>query len=175
MRIRPATIADIERCERLDGSYTTSYVWHMDQTVTPDSIALAFRRMRLPRSMEIAYPRSVQDLYENWQRDECFLVADELTTILGYLDLTVSRWQWAGFVEHLVVDRPHRRQGVATRLLRAAGQWARGSGLGRITLALQIKNDPATCLCSSLGYTFCGLIDHYFNNGDLGLLYSRGL
>lgn len=175
MRIRPATIADIERCERLDGSYITNYVWQIDETVSGETIDVHLQRMRLPRQVEVAYPRVPQNLYEDWQRNECFLIAGELAAILGYLDITVSRWQWAGHIEHLVVDRDHRRQGIATRLLEAAERWAKGSGLTRLTVAMQTKNDPAFCLFSKLGYSFQGVIDHYYNNGDVAILYSLNL
>ena len=175
MRIRPATIADIDRCARLDGSYTTSSVWHMEEDNAANLVSASFRRLRLPRRLEIPYPRSVDDLQAHWKRSECFLIADEFITILGYLDLTVNHWQWAGFVEHLIVDCPYRRRGVARRLLQAAAHWGRGSGLTRITAPLQTKNDPAIRLLTSLGYAFSGFIEHYYNNGDVALFYSLNL
>lgn len=175
MRIRPATIADIERCERLDGSFSTGYVWQIDEAASGNTIDIRLQRMRLPRQVEIAYPGVPQNLYQDWQRNECFLVAGELATILGYLDITVSHWQWAGQIQHLVVDRNYRRQGIALRLLEAAEHWAKGSGLARLTVAMQTKNDPAFCLFSKLGYSFRGLIDHYYNNGDAAIFYALDL
>ena len=175
MRIRPATIADIDRCVRLDGAYGTSYVWHMEEGGAEDMLSASFRRLRLPRRMEIPYPRQMDDLQAHWKRGECFLIADEFITILGFLDLTVSHWQWSGLVENLLVDKPYRRRGVARRLLQAGEQWARGSGLARIMIPLQTKNDPAIRLVSSLGYAFSGFIDHYYNNGDVALLYTLTL
>lgn len=175
MRIRPANIADIDRCELLDGAYVTNYVWQMDEVVAGDVISMQLKRMRLPRQAEISYPREPKHLYEDWQRSECFLVASELATILGYLDITVSRWQWAGHIEHLIVDRDHRRQGIATRLLEAAEHWARGSGLTRLTVGIQTKNDPAFCLFTKLGYSFRGLVDHHYTNGDAAMFYSLDL
>jgi hypothetical protein len=101
MRIRPATIADIDRCIRLDAGSKTEHVWQLDENIGAERIDISLRRIRLPRAMELPYPRSVADLQEDWQRKECFVVADEFTTLLGYLDLTVARWQWAGSIEHL--------------------------------------------------------------------------
>lgn len=172
MNIRPANVVDIDYCERLDGSYTTDYVWQMDETISKDSRTVTFRRVRTPRRMAVDYPRKVEDLEEDWQRQECFLVACEFGRVLAYLDMVVRRWRWQGWIEHLVVDPACRREGVAIRLLKAAERWARGSELGAICVFVQSKNDPAISLFSKCGYTFQGFIDHYYNNNDAGILYS---
>jgi GNAT superfamily N-acetyltransferase len=175
MDIRPGNIADVDRCERLDTSYATDYVWQMDETSSLDRITINFRRMRSPRRMEVIYPRGTQDLYADIQHHECFLVASELATIFGYLDMRVSHWQWQGWIEHVIVNKPHRRRGIATRLLQAAERWARQSQLSTITVPLQPKNDPAICFFLARGYAFSGFIDRYFNNGDMALLYALTL
>jgi len=175
MRIRPATIADIDRCIRLDSGSKTEYVWQIDHAANVDRVQINLQRMHLPRSTELPYPRNVADLQADWERKECFLVADEFTTLLGYLDLTVTRWQWAGTIEHLVVDRGQRRKGVATQLLRAAEQWARGSGLRRMAVVVQPKNDPAIRLFTKLGYSFAGLIDRYYGVDASSLIYALDL
>jgi len=175
MNARRATVVDIERCASLEGSYVTDYVWQMDETSTADGISVVFRRVRMPRRMEVAYPRGTEDLKKDLLRNECFLVADEPGMVLGYLDMTVHRWQAQGWIEHLVVQPAHRRRGLATHLLEVARQWARGSNLVAIVTAVQTKNDPAMCLLAKLGYTFSGFVDHYFNNGDIGVLYSLEL
>lgn len=173
--IRRATIADIEQCAKLEGSYLTDHVWQMEETVTAEGISVVFRRVRIPRYMEVAYPRRTDDLKRDLLRNECFLVADEPGLILGYLDMTVQRWQARGWIEHLVVQPSHRRQGIATHLLEAARQWARHNNLVAIVAVVQTKNDPAMRLLTKLGYAFAGFVDHYFNNGDVGLLYSLQL
>jgi len=175
MNIRPATIADIDQCERLDGSYVTDCVWHMDEATTPDSIGVSFRRTRIPRRVTVPYPRKTQDLSEHWQRGECFLVAGELGVVYGYLDMVVHHWQRQGWIEHLVVHRAHRNRGLATRLLQVAEQWARECKLAAIVAAMQPKNDPAIRLFVERGYAFCGFIDGYYDNGDIGLFYSLHL
>ena len=173
MNIRRATVADIERCASLEGSYTTEYVWQMEEAVHADSITVVFRRMRIPRRIEVAYPCGIGDLKKDLLRNECFLVAEEPGMVFGYLDMTVRRWQAQGWIEHLIVQPSYRRQGIATNLLEAARQWARSNGLVSIVAAVQTKNDPAISLLTKLGYTFAGFIDHYFSNGDIGVLYSR--
>ncbi|MGI5916742.1 MAG: GNAT family N-acetyltransferase [Anaerolineae bacterium] len=175
MNIRPATIADIDRCKALDASYETEFVWQMNESVEANSIDIRFERARIPRRTTVRYPRDVDTIYEDWQREECFLVADEMIRILGYLDMVVSHWRWQAWIEHLVVDRPYRRCGIASRLMDAAERWARGSELSGINCVVQSRNDPAICLLTKRGYLFRGFIDHYYTNGDIGLVYTLDL
>ncbi len=176
MIIRPASVGDIERCERLDASYDTSQVWQMEIPTgrvapPPGQMGASFRRTKIPRRMLVPYPRSVDGLLRDCQSNGCFVVADELGVIQGFLDMTVDYWQWQGWIEHLVVDRPYRRRGLASLMLDAVEHWAQGSGLRGIIAVAQTKNDPAISFFSARGYTFCGFIDAYFTNGDVGLLY----
>ena len=103
------------------------------------------------------------------------MVADELGHLLGFVDMTVSHWQWQANIEHLIVDQPYRRRGVAGRLLAVAERWALGSELTAITAAVQGKNDPAISLLTQRGYAFRGYVDKYFTNGDAAVLYSLSL
>ncbi len=175
MEVRPATIADIDPCGRLDGTYSTGYIWHMDESIRADQMVVTFRRVRLPRAVEARDPRCSDDLFEVWQNSRCFLVADELGVILGYLAMGVRRDDWQGWIDHLVVHRSHRQRGIATMLLEQAEDWARTSELRGVTAVVQNKNDPAICLLPRRGYAFRGYIDGYFDSGDLGLVYGLSL
>jgi GNAT superfamily N-acetyltransferase len=175
MNVRPGTIADLDRCQRLDSAYSTEAVWQMEEVATPERVGATFRRTRIPHRLQVSYPLQNKDMRQDWEHSDCFLVADELGTILGYLSLSVSHWQWQGWIEHLIVHRPYRRQGIATQLLHAAEHWARGSELRALIGVMQTKNDPSICLFSKLGYSFSGFIDPYYSNGDIGILYSLKL
>lgn len=175
MNVRPATIADMDRLEQMDASYGTEYVWQMEERAAPGQLCLEFQRVHLPRRTEVTYALDAGSLYADWQRSDCFLVAQEFITPLGYLDMVVNRFRWQGWIEHLVVDRPYRGQGVATQLVAAAEHWARGSRLVSMTAAIQSKNDPAARFFQQRGYTFRGAVDHYFGNGDIALLFALEL
>ena len=175
MRIRPANIGDLERCARIEASFRSEYVWQMEERETPEGRDISFRRVRVPRPVEVHYRPSEEELTADLQRNECFLVADHLGVILGYLDMTVRRGPWLGWIEHLVVHPAYRRQHVATRLLEAAEHWARGSELRAIVIPVQTKNDPALCLLTRRGYSFCGFIDRYYDDSELCLLYALRL
>ncbi|MBN1399800.1 MAG: GNAT family N-acetyltransferase [Anaerolineae bacterium] len=164
---------DADRCRRLSGAYATGHLWQVDESIEQDRIALVLSRIRIPRPLQVPYPGDVGDLLDHWKRRECFLVAEDAGSVAGFLDVTVDHDSWEAWVQHLIVHPPYRRQGVAMMLLEGAEQWTRGSRLRSLTAALQPKNDPAIQLFAKRNYTFRGLIDRYFGNGDVALLYGR--
>ncbi|MFH1085520.1 MAG: GNAT family N-acetyltransferase [Chloroflexota bacterium] len=175
MNVRPALLAELDRCQRLDGAYSTSYVWQMEQTTELERVAVTFRRARVPRTVQVVYPRPLDDLFEDWRQRECFVVAEDAVSVAGFLDMLVDRVRWQGWIKHLLIHRPFRRQGVANLLLEAAERWGRGSELGSINITLQPKNDPAVGLLLKRGYAFRGYMDRYFANNDPGLIYYLDL
>ncbi len=175
MRIRPATMADIEQCERLDASYTTSTVWQMEEDEAADRVTVSFRRARLPRSMVVRYPGDPAELYPDLQREQCFLVAEELGRVYGYIDLVMTGLEGEGWIQHMAVHPSFRRRGIGAHLLDAAEQWAVENGLHRIVACVQTKNDPAVSLLMQRRYRFHGYIDRHYRNGDIGMLYALDL
>ena len=172
MNVRPANPADLDRCERLDGNYGTGHIWQVQTSVAQERIDTTVRRVRKPRAIEVAYPDLSRDLYTDWRRNECLLVANERATIFGYLDMTVQRSDWQGWLLHLIVDRAVRRQGIGTMLLSTGIHWARGSELSAVSVALQSRNDPAIQLFLKQGFSYRGCLDRYFGNGDPALIYT---
>ncbi len=175
MHIRPASLTDLERCQNLDASYVTDTVWRMEERIAEDNASVTFRRVQIPRQMDVPYPCRLDELREDWQRKECFLVADDMGRAVGFLDMVVQRWRWHGSIEHLIVDRGYRGRGIGSRLLLAAGRWARGSQLRSMGIVLQSKNGPALDLFMRRGYRFHGFIDDYYENGDIGMVLTLHL
>ena len=175
MNVNPATLADVEHCALLDASFATQYVWQTEQRISSENVSIGFRRIRIPRLLDVAYPREADQLFDHWQRRECFLSARQGAALVGYLDMTVHRDDWQGWIEHLVVHRPYRRLGIATALLDGAEQWALGSGLDCVSFAVQAKNDPAISLLVARGYRLRGFMDRYFRNGDMALFYTHSI
>jgi ribosomal protein S18 acetylase RimI-like enzyme len=172
MHIRPATLSDTERCQELDASYLTDCVWRMEEQANEEMASVNFQRVHMPRQMLVPYPRRLDTLREDWQRHECFLVAEDLGRVIGFLDMLAHHWRWRAQIEHLVVDRSHRGHGVGSRLLLAAKRWARGSQMQAINVMLPNKNDPAIALFRRHGYQFQGFLDDYYDNGDIGIAFT---
>jgi GNAT superfamily N-acetyltransferase len=173
MQIRRAIVGDADRCRRLDGSYQTDCVWHIVEKIGETRTEVVFERTRLPRTIEAVYPCGMVDLTNECRTSECFLVADEMTQVMGCLDLRVHRWSLTGWVEYCVVDRRFREQGIGAQLIENVEIWAHSARLKRITIPVQTKNDVAISFCLKRGYYYSGYIDRYFSNDDIGLLYSK--
>ncbi len=173
--IRPAELADLDICLALDPSYSTEFVWQMDLQGEDSQRAVTFRTVRLPRSMRVAYPRDRSQLAAGWKRCDGFVVAALSERIIGYLALSDHAAEGAAWINDLVVERTHRRQGVGTALFNAASEWAKSRALRRLLIQVQTKNYPAICFCDKLGLTFCGFNDQYYANQDIAVFFARNL
>lgn len=175
MIVRPATLADLNACLSLDHASETDHVWQMKVHEGESQVDVAFQKVRLPRHMPVAYPRSLEQLVEDWQRDEGFLTAEVDGEVAGYLDLLVYPWQQVGWVANMAVDRVHRRKGIGTALMRHARQWAREQGLRSLQAEATTKNYPALSFYRKVGFQFCGFNDRYYQNQDIALFFVLNL
>jgi ribosomal protein S18 acetylase RimI-like enzyme len=189
MLLRSAERTDIEACLALDADSQTDHVWQMDEREENGGRAIRFQTVRLPRVMHVSYPRRRDDLLAAWEGGATVLVtadrrADEAVVepedepdaapprLLAYCQLDACSWQGAGWISQLIVDRPHRRRGIATAMIRASKLWARKEGLQRLLVAVQTKNYPAIRFYEKSGFKFCGFSDRYYENRDIALFFS---
>ena len=175
MPIRRAEREDLAACARLDPSYVTERVWQIDERRRGEDTSLAFRQVRLPRPLRAEYPRAVDHLASDWERRECFLVAEGADgDILGFLDLIVPYDATTGWIKHLIVAEQARRQGLGTALLRGAIAWCEYHHLARIMAECQSKNYPAIAFYQKNGLEFCGFNDLYYGR-DIALFFAARL
>jgi GNAT superfamily N-acetyltransferase len=179
--LRSANLGDLGPCLDLDADSQTDHVWQMDEREINRGRVVRFQTVRLPRVMHVSYPRQRDDLLAAWEGESTVLVTadrrvDEETAepppILAYCQLDACAWQGAGWISHLIVDRPHRRQGIATAMLQASVLWARKERLSRLLIGVQTKNYPAICFCEKNRFAFCGFNDRYYRNRDIALYFS---
>jgi len=179
--LRSAVLADLGACLELDADSQTDHVWQMDEREENGGRVVRFQTVRLPRVMHVSYPRQRDDLLAAWEGKATVLVTadrreDEETAepphILAYCQLDACAWQDAGWISHLIIDRPHRRKGIATAMLQASVLWARKEGLSRLLMSVQTKNYPAICFCEKNGFAFCGFNDRYYQNRDIALFFA---
>ena len=176
MHVRPAERKDLGVCGTLDHSYTTDRVWQMDERLDTDTLMVTFRAVRLPRETRVEYPLQGASMLLGWQRRDGFLVAEEDDgRICGYVTLTAHTEHSIAWASDLIVDRPLRRSGIGTALLRAAAQWGRDRYLTRLLVEVQTKNYAAIRFCQSRGLTFCGYNDHYWPSQDIALYFGQSL
>lgn len=175
MLIRPAEPKDLATCGRLDHSCTTDRVWQMDSRKSNGAWRVMFRAVRLPREIQVNYPRQGEDLLAGWRRRDGFIVAEVDDYVCGYAALAVQPEHGMVWVADLVVDRSRRRRGIGTALLRAAAQWGRKQNMIRMTLEVQTKNYPAIQFCHACGLTFSGYNDHYWTSEDIAVFFTGRL
>ena len=173
--IRPAVSSDIPRLMGLDHSYSTDHVWQMALQTAAPTIEVAFREVRLPRPMRVAYPRRVERLADEWTERSVVFVGDADDRTAGYLSLAPAPAPEAMWITDLVVDPAFRRQGLARRLLSEAIGWARARAQTRVFFEMQSKNHPAIQLAQKMGFVFSGYSDFFYPNEDISLFFSFDL
>jgi ribosomal protein S18 acetylase RimI-like enzyme len=92
--------------------------------------------------------------------------------VIGFLDAWPQPWQNLLWISNLVVNQAYRRQGVGSRLIKAARRWATEHDLRQVTLEVQTKNHPAIAFAQKHGFQFCGYNERYYPNGDIALFFS---
>jgi ribosomal protein S18 acetylase RimI-like enzyme len=175
MIVRPATLADLNACLLVDHSSVTDHVWQMQVRDAEAQVGVTFHTVRLPRRMRVEYPRDLEQLVDDWEREEAFFVAEADNEVRGYVDLLAVPWQQMGWVANLAVEPAYRRRGIATTLLRHGRQWARQEGLKLLQVEATTKNYPALRFYQRLGFEFCGFNDHYYSNQDIAVFFVQGL
>lgn len=175
MEIRLARANDIAACVALDHSYESEYVWQVQTHVEVDRVESVFQRSRLPRPVTVSPAPEGHCLREDWERQECFLVADHLGLVLGYLDLIVQKRQRAAWINYLAVEREYRRHGIGSALMKASRMWAGQHSMRVIFAEIQPKNDPGFQLCQQSGFHFCGYNEQLSLNEDIALLFAARL
>jgi ribosomal protein S18 acetylase RimI-like enzyme len=100
----------------------------------------------------------------------CALVALRESKIVGYVEMAPTFFQ-RGFVSLLGVRLEHRRQGVATALMKAMEARCQGEKLFTST---NISNQPMQALLGKLEYRLCGVIEE-LDEGDPELIFVKRL
>ena len=174
LRIRSANEEDYERLLELEHGFSTEYVWQMELSQNP-RMGAQFKETRLPRPMQVSYPRSPGRLQAEWKQRAALLLGESDNKIVGYTSLSSGLAPGAIWLTDLVVDVPYRRKGVGTRLIATAQKWARDHGHVRLVLEMQSKNYPAIKLAQKLAFEFSGYNDKYYENQDIALFFAKRL
>ncbi len=175
IEIRPATSDDITTLMALEHNYASDYVWQMEIQRDEHKIGVIFREAKLPRSVQVIYPRNPNLLADEWTKRDGILIASTDEEIVGYSCLMQNMAPKTTWVTDLAVVRRLRRQGIGTALVLASQEWALKKQSRRAILEMQPKNYPAISLAQKLGFELCGYNDHYYTNNDIALFFSKWL
>lgn len=171
--IRPAASSDLPSLMAINHSNSSDYVWQLDLRNEANEVTASFREIRLPRSVDVAYPRDPSTLGDEWTKRDVVLAAIQGEIPIGYIcALHASAVAW---ITDLAVAEGVRRRGAASALLTAVQAWALERGVRRIILEMQSKNHPCIRLAQKFGYEFCGYNDQYYSTQDVALFFGRAL
>lgn len=175
--IRDGLESDFSMCLALDHHYETDYVWQMSVMEDRDNRQIIFSSQHLPRTLETVCPSSKDRLTFALNDHQCFLVAAarDHHEILGYLTMRSDSGHRLANIQDLVISRPYRRKGIATKLVVIAHQWAKERALIHLVIETQTQNFPSIQFCQHLGFTFAGYNDQYFLNQDIALFFSQSV
>ena len=171
--IRPGNPNDVPRLMTLDHSCLSDYVWQLELRREAGQTTASLREVRLPRSVEVKYPRTPASLKEEWVRRDAVFVAVDDGMPIGYICVTAEHTSAVAWVTDLVVSAKERRKGVASALLMAAQEWAVERSIRRLILEMQSKNQAYIRLAQKFGYEFCGYNDQYYLTQDVTLFFGR--
>ena len=176
MEIEPAELPDLNLCYQMSKSYHTDYVWQMQSSETEHTVKIYFDIVRLPRAMQVEYPRSSDELLEHWNQKQCFFVARTITgEFIGFVDAIAHPWENMVWIFNLAINQRYRRQGVGAALLKTVTKWANANNHTRLMLEMQTKNYPAIRFAQKYSFQYCGYNERYYANGDIALFFSRNL
>ena len=175
IEIRPAISDDIPALMALEHNYASDYVWQMEIQRDEHKIGIVFREAKLPRSVQVMYPRNPQLLADEWTGRDVILIASTDGEIVGYSCLMQNMAPKTTWITDLVVVRRLRRQGIGSALVLASQEWALQKKSHKAILEMQPKNFPAISLAQKLGFKLCGYNDHYYANHDVALFFSKWL
>jgi len=173
--IRAGTVNDVPRLIVLDHSSLSDYVWQLELRREVGQASANFREVRLPRSIEVKYPRSPASLSEVWTSRDLVLVALQDGNPIGYLCAMQQPATDVGWVTDIVVASHQRRKGAGSALLTATQAWALERGVHRLMLEMQSKNQACIRLAQKFGYDFCGYNDQYYPTQDVALFFGRAI
>jgi ribosomal protein S18 acetylase RimI-like enzyme len=173
--IRPASASDLPRLMSIDHASSSDYVWQLELRREPNQVTAAFREVRLPRTVDVKYPRDPLALADEWLKRDVVLVAMQGGLPVGYACLVEEHTSAIAWVTDLVVAPEWRRRRVGSELLEAGQAWALERGVRRLVLEMISKNQGGIRLAHKFGYEFCGYNDQYYPNQDVALFFGRAL
>lgn len=173
IQILNASQADLEQMAALDHHTSSSYAYKLEFTRDSLSWNYVIQRIRLPRTVNITYPRTDEALFSSWSQASVVYVgwiADQITAYATFESKTLPR---TARVTNLVVASDVRRKGIGTNMLTAGEIWAANNHLERVLIEIPMRNDPAINLACKAGYEMCGYMDQYFPNSDPALFFEK--
>ena len=175
LQIRHAKQDDLEKMISFDHHSEGAFAYKLEVTRDKHSQTSTFQRVKLPRTVSIAYPKDEEKLLKSWAKSETILVGCLMDEPVAYVSLEGSSLPKTARICDLAVEKSLRHKEIGTNMLAASEAWARERKLGRLLIEIQMRNDPAISLVKKSGFELCGYLDRFFPNGDTALFFEKRL
>ncbi|WP_144509773.1 N-acetyltransferase [Bacillus sp. FJAT-22090] len=118
------------------------------------------------RLHENAFPNTYFSATEILKRlgedNQLFITVDTESVIKGYVYVEADPAHKEGAIEYIAVSDDHRKQGIGTKLLRAAlAHLSRYKSIKEITISVNIDNEKAIKLYNAAGFVVMHELIHY--------------
>jgi GNAT superfamily N-acetyltransferase len=173
MLVRNVRDDDWEACLQIVPSYETDAAWQMDEHQESGEWHVAFREIRLPRTLRIQPVPPDESTLKDWTKRDQFWVAVEHREIIGYLGLDVDQARYQARITELLVNSEYRRRGVATAMLARAMEWCQRQHIYQLVLVCPLRAHPAICFALKHHFTFCGYQDAYWTGQEVALFFRQ--
>ncbi len=173
IKFRSALSTDMIRLVGINHSCSSDYVWQLDLDKNLDEINVILREVRLPRSIQVQYPRAYHSLTDEWKKSANTLVALSKETPIGYIRFREQRTAESVWIIDFVVATEARKKGVATALIQYVENWAIERKNRQLFIEMSSKNHPAISLATKMGFEFSGYNDHYYATQDIALFFGK--
>ncbi len=173
LQFRAALSTDMIRLVGMNHSCNSDYVWQLNLGKDAGGINVTLREVRLPRSIQVEYPRDYRSLADVWKKEGHTLVALSEGVPVGYIrfwEQTTSESVW---ITDLVSTTEARRKGVATSMIRYVESWSLERRNRQLFIEMSSKNHPAISLAKKMGFEFSGYNDHYYATQDVALFFGK--
>ena len=174
LKVRSALAPDIQRLIGFKHTCLSDYVWQLDLSKEEGQISISLRQVRLPRPVEVEYPRNHFTLADEWKNNtRTFVAIAPDGTPIGYIRLLEQVAAASVWVLDLVVATEARRNGVASALIRSIETWSLQRQYRQVFIEMSSKNHPAISLMNKMGFEFSGYNDHYYATQDVALFFGK--
>lgn len=157
----------------LEHFVTSRHAYKLDIRNEENSSQFTFQRIRLPREINLAYPRDEEALLAHWKLADLVFVGTVEDHLLGYMVLDVNHLPKTVQVTDLVVVNDARRNGIGSAMLAVCETWAQANKYSRVLLDIPLRNDPMVRLAQKMGYAMSGFMDQYFPNHDPAVFFEK--
>ncbi len=162
--LREGSEADLPALLKIDSSFSNEWLLYIQRRGGPIEQTTELRWLKVrPEGSRRQFLTDVDDLSEELQRVERFLIATDKDDIVGYLALKAN-WNRTAEIDLIIVDAAQRRRGLGRRFVEGAEAFARERGLRALQWEAQNDNRDAIEFALAQGFRIAGFHDALYGN-----------